>query len=48
MVGTPDPRKIIWYVDEEGGKGKTFMSRFLVSNHQAVVLGGKEKDMFYA
>lgn len=48
VVGTPDPRKIIWYVDEEGGKGKTFMSRFLVSNHQAVVLGGKEKDMFYA
>lgn len=48
VVGTPDSRKIIWYVDEEGAKGKTFMTRFLVSNHGATMLGGKGKDMFYA
>ena len=46
--GKPSPRKIIWYVDEEGAKGKTFMTRFLVSNHGATMLGGKGKDMFYA
>lgn len=45
---TPNDRKIIWYVDEDGGKGKTFMSRYLVANHGAVVLGGHSKDMFYA
>jgi len=48
LDGTPDPRKIIWYVDEKGNSGKTFMSRFLHANHDASVLGGKSKDMFYA
>lgn len=48
LVTTPNDRKIIWYVDEDGGKGKTFMSRFLYANHGAAILGGKSKDMFYA
>jgi len=48
LVTTPNDRKIIWYVDEDGGKGKTFMSRFLYANHGAAILGGRGKDMFYA
>lgn len=47
IVGAAHDRKIIWYVDFDGGQGKTFMARYLVANHGAIVLGGDKKDMFY-
>lgn len=47
MLGPPDPRKVIWYVDTEGNAGKTFMTRYLVTNHGAVMLDGKKADIKY-
>ena len=41
-----DNRKIRWYVDEKGGQGKTFISRFLVSNDDCVKFeNGKSADI---
>lgn len=42
---TPHPRKIYWYCDLEGGKGKTEIAKWLAINRGAVVLGGKGADM---
>lgn len=42
-----DDRKVVWYTDFNGGQGKTFMAKYLVANHGAIVLGGEAKDMFY-
>lgn len=47
VLTTPNDRSIVWYTDFEGGQGKTFMARYLVANHSAIVLGGEAKDMFY-
>lgn len=43
----PDPRKIFWYVDEEGGKGKSELCRYLCLEHEAILLAGKAGDMKY-
>ena len=47
ILSEPNDRKVVWYTDFEGGQGKTFMARYLVANHGAIVLGGEAKDMFY-
>ena len=41
----PHPRKIYWYCDLEGGKGKTEIAKWLAINRGAAVLGGKGADM---
>lgn len=33
-----DDRKVIWYVDREGGRGKTYMARYLLANKGACYL----------
>lgn len=43
----PNDRTIYWVVDKEGGNGKTWFCKFLVRNHQAIVLGGKSMDILY-
>lgn len=45
----PDDRTILWVVDYEGGKGKTFLAKHLVSKYNAFYTnGGKSADIFYA
>lgn len=34
----PDNRSVIWYVDQEGGKGKTYMAKYLKANMNAAYL----------
>lgn len=48
LEGEPDDRSIIFYVDEEGGKGKSWFVRWWYSQHRArtQVLGvGKRDDL---
>lgn len=47
LLGTPDPRKVVWIVDPKGGLGKTFMTKYFVTNHGAIMLDGKNADMYY-
>lgn len=44
---TPDKRKIIWYFDEEGNKGKTYLSKYLMSNGGILLSNGKSADISY-
>lgn len=45
----PDPRKIMWVYDPVGNTGKSFMARYLASNHGAQVFSsGKSADIAYA
>lgn len=41
IKGEPDNRTITWYVDTEGGKGKSEMTKELISQHEAIVMGGR-------
>lgn len=48
LLQEPDPRKIIWYIDEEGGKGKTQFSKYMCVKENACVLNnGSCKDIAY-
>lgn len=42
-----DNRTIHWYYDPECGAGKTTITKFLVRNHNAVVLSGKTADVLH-
>ena len=47
----PDDRAILFYVDEEGGQGKTFFQRFMVSNYPEevqILSVGKRDDIAHA
>lgn len=49
MLSRPaDPRKIHFYVDQTGGKGKSFVARYLVCNFNAFFASGKSADVLYA
>lgn len=42
-------RKVLWIIDEEGGRGKTYLAKFLVSSSKAFyVQQGKKEDFAYA
>ena len=44
-----DDRKVLWLVDEVGGKGKTYLAKMLVLKHEAFyVTGGKNADIAHA
>lgn len=48
MVNTkPDDRKIYWYFDEVGGKGKTSLAKYLCVNYNCVYATGKASDIKY-
>lgn len=47
-AGEPDARQILFYVDETGGTGKSFMARYLVANQGAFFASGKSADVLYA
>lgn len=39
----PDDRKVIWYVDHNGGQGKTTLAKWLFANRKALVIAGAQK-----
>lgn len=49
LMKKPDDRKVLWYVDECGGTGKSWMARWCLCNMQAdLYTGGKVADVAYA
>lgn len=50
LVIQPDDRKVRWYVDKIGGKGKTAICRHIcaVYKNRALYVGGKAADIKYA
>lgn len=44
LQGPPDPRKIHWFVDSEGGRGKSFLVRYLATNRGALPLSSGRHD----
>ena len=38
-------RQIFWYVDQEGGKGKSALTKLLCAKHAAICMAGKAGDM---
>lgn len=48
IAEAPDKRKIHWYVDHEGGKGKSYLARYLVCEKNAFYCqGGKQSDIIH-
>lgn len=43
-----DSRKIYWVVDTVGNRGKSFLCRYLICNHGALMASGKLDDMKFA
>lgn len=43
---TPDPRTIRWYWDIQGNAGKSFLAKYLILQHDAVICSGKSNDIF--
>jgi len=43
----PDDRIIHWFWEPNGCKGKTQLCKYLVVNHDALLIDGKKADMFY-
>lgn len=49
LAGAADDRKVIWYIDTEGGRGKTTFSRYAVEHLAAFYCrSGKVSDVLYA
>lgn len=44
----PDPRKIYWYWDKKGCKGKTTLAKHLCLKYNALYVAGNNADMKYA
>lgn len=44
----PDDRSIVWVFDEQGGKGKSRLARFLCLEKGAIALEGRVADMAYS
>jgi|TARA_R110000751_G_C13780976_1_gene481027 hypothetical protein len=47
IKGEPDNRTVTWYVDVEGGKGKSEMTKELITQHDAIVMGGRGATDLY-
>jgi len=46
LQAVPDPRKVFWFWESEGNKGKSFMARYLATMHQALILeSGRKVDL---
>lgn len=44
----PDARRVHWIYDEEGNKGKSFITKYLVTSQGAFFADGKRDDVLYA
>ena len=46
--GDPSPREIMWYWENTGGTGKSWMAKYLMATQDAVILtSGKKSDIAY-
>jgi len=46
LQNIPDPRKVYWFWESEGNKGKSFMARYLASTQGALILEtGRKVDL---
>ena len=45
ISGRPHDRQIYWYVDQEGGKGKSALTKLLCAKYAAICMAGKAADM---
>ena len=49
LSGAPDNRKVIWITDPDGNSGKTYLSKWLIANKDAIRFeNGKSADIKYA
>ena len=49
LMKKPDDRKVIWYVDVTGNSGKTFLTKYLVTEGKTIRFeNGKSADIKYA
>jgi len=44
LEGQPHPRRIHWFVDPDGGAGKSFLVRYLATNRGALPIGSGRHD----
>lgn len=42
----PDERKVYWYWEYEGNRGKTFLAKWLDWKHNAIIANGKQSDIY--
>lgn len=45
IAGRAPDRQIFWYVDQEGGKGKSALTKLLCAKYAAICMAGKAADM---
>lgn len=43
----PHDRRVMWYWESEGNWGKSWVSKVIVDNFKAIVIGGSAKDALY-
>lgn len=48
LLSPPDNRTIVWVYDFKGGRGKSTLCKFLICNHNGLLLQGKINDMSFA
>lgn len=48
LIKEPNDRTIIWIYDPVGGLGKTTLAKYLVRNHDAIVVSGSKQDILHA
>nr|WPR18742.1 MAG: replication polyprotein [Chemarfal virus 96] len=42
----PDDRTVIWVVDKEGGKGKSYLAKYIYLNYPTIIADGKKDNVF--
>lgn len=47
LIGVPDTRKIIWFNDQLGGRGKSYLARLLCCNYGAIEMPNKTAEIYY-
>lgn len=48
LTGAPHPRHVLWYWESQGGKGKSFMARYLMVTQNCLVLeAGRKLDLVH-
>jgi len=47
LAGPVDRRKVHWFYEREGNKGKSFLAKFIEWKHPTVIVNGKQGDVFH-
>ncbi len=47
ITGEPDNRTVNWFWEENGGIGKSFLTKYLVIRFNALIVDGKKADVFH-